>query len=647
MGDLDHMIVDIDAEGTIRWVSPAARTVLGHDPDALIGGSVTTLSERDIPAYRTGWPNLVARPGATFRGVVSAIAADGGERRLEVVAKNCLGTPEVAGIVAHCSDVTSEYRTQQALAASRLELEEACRMAHVGAWSWDARTDEIRMSRLMLDLLGWQSQPALRWQDLRPLILPPDDLPEPSATLRRIAEAEGIDETEHRILRADGATRLWAVRARAYRDAEGRPESVVGTVMDVTEDRQKEQELIRAEKLEALDLLSAGIAHDFNNLLAVILGNVSLARMELGSDPDPSTDKALFDAQIACQQAGRLAEQLFSFARGTLPEGFRTLDVGQIVHSAVPFLLHGTRVQGDVDVADPLPPVLGDAAQLGQALQNLVLNAVAAMPEGGRLTVQAEPVDLPLAGRYLDLPPGRYVGLTIADTGQGIARENLDHIFDPYFTTRQGGHGMGLTTTERIVRGHGGRITVTSDEGSGTTFRVYIPAAQFGEAAATQDDPPSGVRSLLTGTRILVVDAEDLLRSVMGGLVSRLGGRVTECASSGEAEKCVREALAAGEPFHVAIVDFTLPDDVSGVEIVRRLRAIDPAIRAIIASGYAKARTVTKYHRMGFRVVLPKPFTPEQLESALSEALSRSTRVRGRRRTDRGPAQVDPHGAGE
>ena len=553
--------------------------------------------------------------------------------------------PGVQGIVAHCSDVTSEYRTQQALAASRLELEEACRMADVGSWTWDARTDEIRMSRLLLDLLGWESQPALRWQDLRPLIMPPEDLPKPFVTFHQIAEAKGINETEHRIVRADGAVRLWAVRARAYHDGEGRLQSLLGTVMDVTEDRQKEEELIRAHKLEALDLLSAGIAHDFNNLLAVILGNVSLARMELGSDPDPSVDKALFDAQVACQQAGRLAEQLFSFARGTLPEAFHPLDLGQIVRNTVPFLLHGTRVQGDVDIRDPLPPVLGDGAQIGQALQNLVLNAVTAMPQGGRLTVLAETVELPLAGHYLDLPPGRYVGLTIADTGQGIAQENLGRIFDPYFTTRQEGHGMGLTTTERIIRGHGGRITVESEEGTGTTFRVYVPAAESEEVAATQDDPPAGRRSLVAGTRILVVDDEEMLRSVMRALISSLGGRVTECTSSGEAEMFVREALASGQPFHVAIVDLTLPDDVSGVEVVRRLRAIDPAIRAIISSGYAKVRAVTEYHQMGRRVVLPKPFTPEQLESALNEALSLSSRVRGRRRTDRGPAPDGPRGA--
>lgn len=388
---------------------------------------------------------------------------------------------------------------------------------------------------------------------------------------------------------------------------------------DITERERQAAEQLKLQKLESVGLLAGGIAHDFNNLLTAILGNVSLARAEL--PPGELAAQALASAEGATQRAAELARQLLTFARGSEPVK-RAVRVRGLVESAASLALRGTSAALRVEVPEGLCDVEADEGQLGQALTNVLLNAAQAMPRGGRVVVVAEEVLLPTAVGSpppAGLTPGRWVRLRVADDGVGIREEDLPRVFDPYFTTRPHGSGLGLTAVHSIVRKHGGAVAIRSRPGDGTTVELWLPASAGPEAAPA---PAAGAaRPAAAGQPILVMDDEPAIRQVACRILERLGHPVEACANGEEALEAYRAARDAGRPFAAAILDLTIRGGMGGAEAAARLLALDPAARLVVSSGYSSDPVLAEHAAHGFRATLDKPYQVTQVAAVLARVL--------------------------
>ena len=381
----------------------------------------------------------------------------------------------------------------------------------------------------------------------------------------------------------------------------------------MAERQRMEDELLKARNIKSVGVLAAGIAHDFNNLLTGILGYVSLAKVV--AQTDAKVVAYLTEAEQACQQATALTQQLLTFAKGGAPVR-HTISLVELLKECVGFVLRGANVRGDLQVATDLWPVDVDAGQINQVIHNVVLNAMQAMPGGGTVQVQAENVVL-AAGVPFPLSEGRYVKIMVQDSGCGIPKEVLSNIFDPYFTTKAEGSGLGLTTAYAIVIKHEGYITIASEVGVGTTVVIYLPTSQKAPVPA----PTHPYIPLSSSGRILVVDDEKMVRNVLRQLLESLGYTV-ECVQDGtEAVVVYQRAQAAGQPFAVVILDYTIPGGMGGLEALARLQAIDPQVTALISSGYANNPVMADWAYYGFSGVVAKPYTIAQLQEALHNVL--------------------------
>jgi signal transduction histidine kinase len=384
-------------------------------------------------------------------------------------------------------------------------------------------------------------------------------------------------------------------------------------VEQMAERQRMEDELLKVRKIESVGVFAAGIAHDFNNLLTGILGYISLAQVV--AKMDAKVLAYMTEAEQACQRATALTQQLLTFAKGGAPVR-HTISLVEILKESVGFALRGANVRGDIQIAADLWPVDVDAGQINQVIHNVVLNAVQAMPGGGTVEVRADNIVFE-ADAPFPLIEGQYAKITVQDYGGGIPKEVLSNIFDPYFTTKAEGSGLGLTTAYAIVTKHDGYITVTSEMGLGTTIVIYLPASQQALVSAqTRPHIP------LSGSgRILVMDDEEVIRNLLRELLETLGYTV-ECVQDGaEAVAVYQRAQAARQPFAAVILDYTIPGSMGGLETLNHLRAIDPQVKALISSGYANNPVMADWAYYGFSGVVAKPYTMAQLQEVLHNVL--------------------------
>jgi CheY-like chemotaxis protein len=398
----------------------------------------------------------------------------------------------------------------------------------------------------------------------------------------------------------------------------------VVTFLDITDRRRLEDELLNARKLDSLGVLAGGIAHDFNNLLTGILANISLARHEIGDSA--VVGELLAEAEAAAQRSKALTQQLLTFSKGGAPLK-KVISLREVVLEAASFAVRGSAVRPVYSWASELWAVEADPGQLGQVVQNLVLNAVQAMPAGG--TVEVACANVELAAGSAPLPPGRYVRVSVRDQGIGIPPEHVSRIFDPYFSTKQGGTGLGLATVYSIVKRHGGHVGVSSRLGEGTTFDIHLPAAARAIDAVVDVDvePPRGYG------RVLVMDDEPLVRRAAESILRHLGYDVIAVADGAEALVKVREAREDGSPIDVAVLDLTVPGGVGGADAVEAIHDLDPELAAVVSSGYSSDPVMASYRTHGFIGVAAKPYTTTDLARAVYEAMQvrrRSTVLAGR-----------------
>jgi two-component system, cell cycle sensor histidine kinase and response regulator CckA len=391
-------------------------------------------------------------------------------------------------------------------------------------------------------------------------------------------------------------------------------------VRDITERKkaeekrlQMDQQMQHMQKLESLGVLAGGIAHDFNNLLTAIVGNVSLVKMATRSGTDEY--EWLDEAEKISLQARGLTAQLLTFSKGGKP--VRSLiALEPVMRECASLALRGTSVRSDIQIAGDLWPVEADSVQIAQVLNNLLINAHQAMPNGGQVAVAAGN-HLLGAGEDPLLKEGRYVRITVEDHGSGISEKDLPRIFEPYFTTKETGTGLGLAVVYSIIKNHHGHISVQSKLGVGTVFTILLPASErpLAAQAVAETAPSSRTR------RILVMDDEEVVRKILDRVLRKLGYAV-QCVGDGEAAlQAYQEAAGQAQSFDLVIMDLTIPGGVGGKEAIRRLLQFDPQAKAIVSSGYSDDPVMGQYKAYGFQAVVSKPYTMEQLKSALSQVL--------------------------
>lgn len=388
----------------------------------------------------------------------------------------------------------------------------------------------------------------------------------------------------------------------------GRP-AIIGTLLDITERKKIEAELQKAQKLDSLGILAGGIAHDFNNILTAVIGNISLAKMY--ARPGYEIYDILTEAENASMRAKALTRQLMTFSKGGEPLK-KTIFVGELITETCAFILKGTNIKCESYIQHNLKPIEADDGLISQVIANILINAIHAMPEGGIINVSAENKNI-TGQSNIPLKDGEYVKISIKDHGIGIQKEHLNKIFDPFFTTKQRGKGLGLTSSYSIVKNHNGYIGVESEPGKGTTFHVYLPVSkeQPSLKEIVQEFPFSAKG------RILVMDDEDLLRTVISRMLAQCGYEAETSKDGSEMLKIYTEAMQSGKPFDAVIIDLIVPAGMGGKEAIQELLKIDPNAKAIVSSGYSEDPMIANFQEYGFRGMLAKPFTLNNLSQAL------------------------------
>ena len=387
-------------------------------------------------------------------------------------------------------------------------------------------------------------------------------------------------------------------------------EGVTFSVIDITERKRMEKDLQSAHKLESLGILAGGIAHDFNNLLQSIIGNISLAKMCVNKE-DKVYSK-LTETEKAATRATALTLQLLTFAKGGAPIK-KTTHISDIIKNSASFSLQGSNVCCEYLFADDIWMIDMDEGQIGQVIQNLIINSNHAMPNGGRITIRAENCRIK-TGEVSSLDKGRYVRISIQDNGIGIPAEHLSRIFDPYYSTKQTGSGLGLAVAFSVIKNHSGLLTAESEVGKGATFNILLPASDADHPEVGEHDQ----EIVFTGKgKVLIMDDEILILDVAAEMLSILGYVVTTAQDGRKVLEEYKNTMVE-EPYDFVILDLTVPGGMGGEETINKLLELNPRVKAFVSSGYATDPIMAKYSRYGFCGVIPKPYTIENLSKALN-----------------------------
>ena len=415
------------------------------------------------------------------------------------------------------------------------------------------------------------------------------------------------------LIAKDGSERSIADSGAPIRDRSGDIVGVVLVFRDVTDENRMEEEILKARKLESIGVLAGGIAHDFNNILMAVLGGVSLARAQTPETTEIYT--LLTDVLKAGRRARDLTQQLLTFAKGGDPVT-RSASVAEVIQESAGFVLHGSRVRCDIMASPSLWPAEIDASQISQVVQNLILNSVQAMPEGGVIRIEAANYEIfPHEVGRLPLKEDRYVKLSFHDDGPGLGDGVIDKVFDPFFTTKETGSGLGLATTHSIITKHDGYIQAGTSPMGGACFTIYLPASNLEPEA--QESPMETV-GFGRPLRVLVMDDEALVREVVEGLLTRMGHDVELAAGGEEAVSLWRKRCQGPYPYDLVIMDLTVAGAMGGLEAAQQILAVSPDANLVVSSGYSNDPVMADYKAHGFCSAIVKPYTFSDLNEVVT-----------------------------
>ncbi len=599
-------------DGVFRYVNPRFTEIFGYTAEEITDklGPKELTAPSDWPTEQEYIRQRMAGEAKfvhyTFRGMTK----QQGVIYIEVYGSSTVyrGHPAIIGTLL---DVTERKQAEVQLRQSEDRFRELADSLPQTVFETDLNGRLTYVNRAALMMFGYSLEDFAKGVTVMDVIVPQDRVRAKQNMEDRMRGARSGHQ-EYTALRKDGTIFPATVHSSPIvRD--DRLVGLRGILIDLTDRKLFEAEQLQIEKLESIGVLAGGIAHDFNNILTGILGNLSLAKMRIS--PTDAVYQWIDQTEKASFLARDLTQQLLTFAKGGTPVK-KVISLEPLIRNSSTFAAHGVNVKVDVQFTDELRPVEVDEGQIGQLISNLVINACQAMANGGILCVIAS--NCTIGSNYaLSLPVGDYVCVEIRDQGIGIPAEHLPKIFDPYFTTKQQGSGLGLAVAYSVVKNHGGHIDVTSTLGTGTTFTVYLPAS---EKAVTA--PSRAATFAKTGSgRVLVMDDEEIIRSVVRSILTELGYEAVFAKEGNEAVRLYREAMDRKNSFDAVIMDLTVPGGMGGQETIREIVAIDPEVKAIVSSGYSNDPIMSDYKSYGFTDVVKKPFRVEELSETLHRVL--------------------------
>lgn len=506
-------------------------------------------------------------------------------------------------------DITVQKQAERTLAAEKERLAVTLRSIGDGVITTDTTGNIVMMNRIAEELTGWL-QTEVQGQPLEKVFKVIDETtrkPCENPVKSVIASGSIIELANHTLLISrDGTERVIADSGAPIKDANNETIGVVLVFRDMTDKQKLLTVLQRTDKLEAIGVLAGGIAHDFNNLLSGIFGFIELARM---TDDVKKIATYLDQALIAFERAKNLTRQLLAFAKGGAPMR-KTGYLEPVIRDAVLFALSGSAITCEFNIAENLWAADFDKGQIEQVIDNIVINAQQAMPTGGKISLTATNLEL-RDGDHPLLKPGNFIRISITDTGTGMTPDILQRVFDPFFTTRQKGNGLGLTTCYAIIHKHAGMIDVESAVGKGSTFHILLPASP---RMPERDDVPVSPSHCGKGN-ILIMDDEAFVRKLLKNLLSGMGYNVVEAKNGEEAIKQLGETAV---PIDAAIFDLTIQGGMGGKDAIIQVRKQFPDLPVIVSSGYSEDPVMARPQQYGFTDRLNKPFRKDELATLLS-----------------------------
>ena len=517
-------------------------------------------------------------------------------------------------------DLTAERELQDRLAESEERLRSALAAARVATWRWDLRTEKDTIDAGLARLLELGNEDVTVTLEQFFARVHPEDRDRTRAAFERaVATAGGLD-VEFRVVRADGSVRWLRDYGETVLDHAGQPQYLTGAVLDVTEQRESEEQLRQAQRMDAVGKLAGGMAHEVNNMMSVVLGFTDLVLGDLG--PNDRRRHDLEQVRAAASRAAAVTGQLLAFSRRQLLKP-TVVHPAEVVESLRPVLrrLLGEDRQLTVRAAPETPAVRADRGQLEQVLINLALNARDAMEQGGRLTMETD--DAASAGSELrqgdwDVPAGSYAMLTVHDTGHGMDPETLDRIFEPFFTTKPAGQGtgLGLAVVHGIIHQSGGFVRARSRPDAGTTFTIYLPAVPASIDAAPSEDAAAEIPHG-RGT-ILIVEDEPMVRRLVVRTLEQLG---YHCLEAGDGAEALELLQSRRQPIEAVVSDIVMPR-MSGRELAEQIAAVRPGTRVLFMSGYTDDEMVRRHLLVPGAPFIQKPFETDDLARRLQALLA-------------------------
>ena len=586
-----------------------------------------SLTEYVVPSHRDNfmkyfYDTLRGSTGRTLEFEV--IGLKGTHRWLETNAVPLLDEhQEVRAVLGITRDVTERKKAEEALANERSLLRTVIDNIPDPIYVKDLEGRKTVANRAEARFCGKETVEEILGRtdtELYPAGVAGHMMEEEQQLLR---SESGCINYEGKLTLADG-TEHWMIGSKiTLRDTKGNPIGILGVSHDITdrkrmeEERQKmDQQIQQSQKLESLGLLAGGIAHDFNNLLSGIFGYVELAKKNVDGGQHAKASERLSKALNVFARASDLSRQLITFSKGGAPAKTAG-DIGRTVSETVQFALSGSNVKGGYSIANDLWPCSYDPNQISQVIDNIVINAKHAMPNGGLLEVSASNGIIE-SGSGVALPDGHYIRISIRDHGIGIPKEYLQKIFDPFFTTKHSGSGLGLATCWSIVKRHDGTIIVESEPGKGSTFHVYLPAARDAVSA----EGAASAATFVGQGRVLVMDDEEHIREILEEMLTDLGYSVETSSTGAEAVEAFRNAAAAGKPYDIVVVDLTIPGGMGGKETLAELVKLEKRVCVIASSGYSEDPVISTPRDFGFASSIRKPYRKSELVEAIVSALA-------------------------
>lgn len=616
------IIIRFDRDKKYIYLNPSIKNLTGRPPEFYLGKIHQELGFD--PKDYSLWEETVDK--AIETGQIQLIEFDfeaGGSRYYyqsryvpEFAVDN---TVESVLVIAH--NITKLKEAENALAAEKERLSVTLDAIADGVVATDIDGKIALINPIAQKLSGWSEAEALGKTFDEVLLFKKEDKPIPLnlITQRILQRGEAVASNgtsgDIRLISRNGSERIIEGKASPIlTDDGGQMLGVVLVFSDVTNQRKIEDELQKTDKLDAVGILAGGIAHDFNNFLTAVQGNVALVKRSLKGNE--AAAKHLTDAETACIHARSLTQQLLTFSRGGTPVKKVTL-AGDLVRTSADFAVRGSQVRCECEIAPDLWPVEIDTGQISRVINNLVINAQQAMPGGGVIRIAAQNVRIShdTLGQQIPLPAGNYIEITVQDQGIGIPKEYLSRIFDPYFTTKQQGNGLGLAVSYSIIRNHDGYVIVESELGVGSTFSIYLPSS-LKDISRTETETIQMPTSKL---KVLVMDDQELIVELIHDLLTEEGHAAVTAKDGVEAIARYLEAKESGQPFDVVIMDLTIPGGMGGKETMQRLLEIDSHTRAIVSSGYSNDPITANYKNYGFAAVVAKPFDLDELLQVIQD----------------------------